>query len=95
MRTIATMALLTLLTACAPMQDKEREQADLNGVAMQVKTQLINQDPMAAAAVQVEQRGDQLYLTGFADSAAKKKKLEQIARQAAGGRTVVNQLEIK
>lgn len=98
MRVALAGIMIAALAACTPTQEKESGQAEvreLDSLAMQVKTELINQEPMAAAAVQVKQRDGKLYLTGFADSEAKKQQLEQIARQAGGGRTVVNQLEIK
>lgn len=96
-----TALILSLsLAACVPMQEKDREKEQseasaLGSKAMQVKTQLINQAPTAAAAVQVKQRGGKLVLTGFADSEAQKRQLEQIARQAAGGQAVVNELQVR
>lgn len=95
------LRLLTLLSAvlaaCAPVDEKPGapDVKDLSSLPMQVKTALINADPLAAAAVQVQQRDGQIALTGFVDSEAKKKQLEKVARQAAGSLPVVNELQIK
>lgn len=88
--------LMLLLSGCAPSQQRdEASTPDLASIAMQVKTHLINAEPLAAAAVQVEQQSGKLYLRGFVDSEAKKRELERIAGQAAGSRTVVNELQVK
>lgn len=90
----AAIALAAMLAGCAPV-DEKAPTPDLDSLAMQVKTELINAQPLAAAAVQVQQRDGRIFLTGFADNQTQKQELERIARRAAAGRTVVNELKIK
>ena len=89
------MTLLALmLSACVPFQDQS-ETPELANLATQIKTRLINEQTLDAAAVQVEQKEGTIYLRGYADSEAKKQRLEQIARDAAGDHPVVNEIEVK
>ena len=90
----ALVVLALVLSACAPFQDKA-ETPQLADLATQIKTRLINEQALDAAAVQVEQQNGNIYLRGFADSEAKKQRLESIAREVAGDHPVINQIEVK
>ena len=94
MKRLSTALLALVLSACAPFQEQP-ETPELADLATQIKTRLINEQTMDAAAVQVEHEDGSIYLRGYADSEAKKQRLEQIARDAAGDHPVVNQIEVK
>lgn len=95
MRTLYIIGLALALSACAPSQRPADEAVPLSGVATRIKTELINAQSLDAAAIQVEARDGVIYLHGFADSEAKKRQLESVAEQAAGGHRVVSRIEIK
>ena len=95
MRTLRIIALAVTLSSCVLREPANEQPQTLDTLATRVKTELINQTPLDAAAVQVRQQGGVLYLRGFAESEASKQRMEAIARQVAGEHRVVNQIQIK
>ncbi len=89
------LALLVVALAGCGMFNKPDTTTSLDSSATRIKTQLINQLPLAAAAVNVDQEGDAIYLRGFADDAATKQHIEEIARKTAGEQKIVNQIKVK
>ncbi len=95
MRLLPLALLLLGLAGCGMLDKPDATPTSLDTVATRIKTQLINQLPLAAAAVNVDQESGVIYLRGFADDAATKKRIETIARKTAGGQKIVNQINIK
>jgi osmotically-inducible protein OsmY len=95
MRTLRIAALTLGLISCAMHEPVNDQPQTLDTLATRVKTELINQAPLDAAAVEVQQRDGVIYLRGFADSEAKKQRMEAIARQVTGAHRVANQIQVK
>ncbi len=93
LRPLALVVVLGL-SGCG-LFNKPETPASLDTTATRVKTQLINQLPLAAAAINVDQEADVIYLRGFADDAATKQHIEAIARKIVGAQKIVNQIKVK
>lgn len=87
--------LVLMLAGCTILDQTDPTPTRLDTLATKIKTRLVNDMPLAAAAVQVDQQNGVIYLRGFADDAATKQRLEAVARKDAGDRKIVNQIEIK
>ena len=96
LRNIAlALALAPLLGSCAQQETVTDQDVMLDTLATRIKTEMINQVPTDAAAVEVQQQGGVIYLRGFADSKASRQRMEEIAREASGDRRIVNQIRVK
>lgn len=95
MRIAALGALLLALSGCGIFERSDEQPASLDTTAIRIKTQLINQQALDAAAIQVDECNGVIYLHGFADNEAKKRRIEALAREVAGDRQIVNQIEIR
>lgn len=93
-RILGVVLAVMLLGGCTLFQDSG-QQEQRSDVASRIKTRLINEQSLDAAAIQVEQAGDTIVLRGFADDEAKKKRLEDLAREVAGNRQIDNQIKIR
>lgn len=94
MKSLAAALLVLCVSACTWFQDTQPE-PQLGSLANRIKTHLINEQPLDAAAIQVREVGQTIVLDGFAESQAKKQQLESLARAVAGERKIVNQIQIR
>lgn len=71
------------------------EYIDDTALTAKVKTALITDETVKAFDVQVETFRGAVQLSGFVDSEAQKSRAEQVARNVAGVRNVVNNIALK
>jgi len=95
---LAVLAGITLVSAgCSVMRGQETVGAyiDDKAIATSVKTKLIADKTVDAAAVNVDSLNGTVSLSGFAKSTVEKNQAEYIARNTNGVRQVLNNLAVR
>ncbi len=96
---IATAAALALLTAsgCAVTRGQETTGAyiDDSVITTQVKSRMVENKDVDAAAISVETLNGTVMLSGFAKSATEKNTAEAIARKVNGVKSVKNEIAVR
>lgn len=86
------MAVLLIgLTGCAGTG----EYIDDSAITTKVKSALIADDQVSAFPISVETSNGVVYLTGTADTRAEADKATKLARDVAGVKSVVNNIQVK
>ncbi len=93
---VAAVALLTV-SGCAVMRGQETVGAyvDDSGITTLVKSRMIENKQVDAAAISVETLNGTVMLSGFAKSATEKGTAENIARGVNGVKMVKNQIVVR
>ncbi len=73
---------------------EEKPQEDIL-MAMRVKAALIETSKLSAAAIEVEASNGRIQLNGFVETASQRQLASDVAKQTAGVKEVINQIEIK
>ena len=96
---IAAATALALLTAagCAVTRGQETTGAyiDDSVITTQVKSRMVENKDVDAAAISVETLNGTVMLSGFAKSATEKNTAEAIARKVNGEKSVKNEIAIR
>jgi hyperosmotically inducible protein len=96
---IAAAAALALLTAsgCAVTRGQETTGAyiDDSVITTQVKSRMVENKDVDAAAISVETLNGTVMLSGFAKNATEKNTAEAIARKVNGVKSVKNEIAIR
>jgi hyperosmotically inducible periplasmic protein len=96
---IAAATALALLTAsgCAVTRGQETTGAyiDDSVITTQVKSRMVENKDVDAAAISVETLNGTVMLSGFAKSATEKNTAESIARKVNGVKSVKNEIAIR
>jgi osmotically-inducible protein OsmY len=96
-RTLAVLMLLVLATtACQSMTGKSAgANIDDTTITATVKAKLVADKAANLTRVDVDTNNGTVYLNGTVDSAQQKVKAEQLAWQAKGVKSVVNNLQVQ
>jgi hyperosmotically inducible protein len=96
-RSMAWLLVLTLaLTACQAMTGKSAgRNVDDATITASVKSKLVADKAANLTRVDVDTNNGTVYLNGTVDSAEQKSRAEQLAWQASGVRSVVNNLQVQ
>src|SRR5262245_15533948 len=96
-RSFATMLALTVaLGACQSMTGKTTgTNIDDATITASVKSKLVADKPANLTRVDVDTNNGSVYLNGVVESAEQKARAEELARQAKGVKSVVNNLQVK
>ena len=96
-RTMATVLVLAvMLTACGSLTGKSAgTNADDATITASVKTKLVADKASNLTRVDVDTNHGTVYLNGTVDSAEQKSRAEQLAWQAQGVKSVVNNLQVQ
>lgn len=94
---IATLLLLTALSACAGNTAKEStgEFIDDSTITTKVKTAFVQSKEVKATNIQVETFKGTVQLSGFADNSNEIERAAQIAAKVAGVKSVRNDIRLK
>jgi hyperosmotically inducible periplasmic protein len=97
LRTIATILVLAaVVTGCRSMTGKSAgTNVDDATITASVKTKLVADKGSNLTRVDVDTNNGTVYLNGTVDSAEQKARAEQLARQAQGVKSVVNNLQVQ
>jgi hyperosmotically inducible protein len=97
LRSIAVVLVLVLATAaCQSMTGKSAgTNIDDAGITASVKSKLVADKAANLTRVDVDTNNGTVYLNGTVDSAEQKAKAEQLAWQAKGVKSVVNNLQVQ
>jgi len=97
LRTVAAvLVLVALVTGCRSMTGKSAgTNADDATITASVKTKLVADKASNLTRVDVDTNNGTVYLNGTVDSAELKARAEQLARQAQGVKSVVNNLQVQ
>ena len=87
--------LALLLVACAGPQPGPAAPDGDTQLALAVKTRLIEDGQLAAAAIGVDAQAGRVILDGFVDSDQARQRAAELARQVSGVAVVDNQIEVK
>ena len=88
--------LATLLSSCQSMTGKSAgTNLDDAEITASVKTKLVADKAANLTRVDVDTNNGTVYLNGTVDSAEQKARAEQLAWQAKGVKSVVNNLQVK
>ena len=95
--TITAVAAITVLPGCAVTRGQSTvgEYIDDATVTAAVKTKLIENKAVDAAAIKVETLNGEVMLSGFAKSAEERTTAESLTRGTKGGRAVKNQIVVR
>ena len=93
----ATATSLVLASGCAVTRGQESVGAYIDDAAITtaVKSKLVADKTVDAAAINVETLNGTVQLSGFAKSAAEKAQAEELARQAKGVKHVKNSIIVR
>jgi hyperosmotically inducible protein len=99
-RTLRLIALLLVLvtttTACQSISGKSAGQnLDDASITARVKSKLVAEKAGNLTRVNVDTNGGTVYLTGVVDTKEQKTRIQQIARDILGVKSVVNNLQIQ
>jgi hyperosmotically inducible protein len=96
-RSMAWLLVLPLaLTACQAMTGKSAgRNVDDATITASVKSKLVADKAANLTRVDVDTNNGTVYLNGTVDSAEQKSRAEQLAWQASGVRSVVNNLQVQ
>ena len=97
MRTLAAiLVLVAVVTGCRSMTGKSAgTNADDATITASVKTKLVADKASNLTRVDVDTNNGTVYLNGTVDSAEQKSRAEQLAWQAQGVKSVVNNLHVQ
>ncbi len=91
-----TLAVLALVSGCRTMTGKSAgTNVDDASVTAAVKTKLVADQATNLTRVDVDTNNGTVYLNGSVDSAEQKARAEQLAWQAMGVKSVVNNLQVQ
>ena len=96
MRTVATLLVLAMaFTACQSMTGKSAgRNVDDATITASVKSKLVAEKASNLTRVDVDTNNGTVYLNGTVDTPEQKTRAEQLAWQAKGVKSVVNNLQI-
>ncbi|HEV8471420.1 MAG TPA: BON domain-containing protein [Methylomirabilota bacterium] len=92
----ALLVILSVMTGCQSVTGKTAgENIDDATITASVKAKLVADKPANLTRVDVDTNNATVYLNGTVDSAEQKARAEQLAWQAKGVKSVVNNLQVK
>jgi hyperosmotically inducible protein len=92
----ALLVILSVMTGCQSLTGKTAgENIDDATITASVKAKLVADKPANLTRVDVDTNNATVYLNGTVDSAEQKARAEQLAWQAKGVKSVVNNLQVK
>lgn len=95
-RLVAALLVMLSLAACSSTTGKTvGENVDDATITASVKAKLVADKPANLTRVDVDTNNATVYLNGVVESAEQKARAEQLARQAKGVKSVVNNLQVK
>ena len=95
-RLVAALLVLLSLVACSSTTGKTAgENIDDATITASVKAKLVADKPANLTRVDVDTNNATVYLNGVVESAEQKARAEQLAWQAQGVKSVVNNLQVK
>jgi hyperosmotically inducible protein len=90
-----TLAVVLLTAACQSATGRSAgATVDDATITASVKSRLVADKPANLTRVDVDTNNGTVYLNGTVESAGQKTRAEQLARQATGVKTVVNNLQV-
>jgi len=96
LRAVALMLVLLSVVACSSTTGKTAgANVDDATITASVKAKLVADKPANLTRVDVDTNNATVYLNGVVDSAEQKARAEQLAWQAKGVKSVVNNLQVK
>jgi hyperosmotically inducible periplasmic protein len=91
----AIVAVLTLTAGCQTTTGKTAGTVvDDSSITASVKAKLVADKPANLTRVDVDTNNGTVYLNGVVDTPAQRARAEELARQATGVKTVVNNLQV-
>jgi len=95
-RLTAVLFVMLTLVGCSSTTGKSAgENIDDATITASVKAKLVADKPANLTRVDVDTNNATVYLNGVVESAEQKDRAEQLARQAKGVKSVVNNLQVK
>jgi len=95
-RLVAALLVVLTLVGCSSTSGKTAgESIDDATITASVKGKLVADKPSNLTRVDVDTNNATVYLNGVVESAEQKARAEQLARQAKGVKSVVNNLQVK
>jgi len=95
-RFVAVLLVMLSLVACSSTTGKTAgENVDDAPITASVKAKLVADKPANLTRVDVDTNNATVYLNGVVESAEQKARAEELARQAKGVKSVVNNLQVK
>ena len=93
---VVLVAVLAVLSGCQSMTGKSAGQnVDDATITASVKSKLVADKGANLTRVDVDTNNGTVYLNGTVDSADQKTRAEQLAREAKGVKSVVNNLQVQ
>jgi len=93
---VVLVAVLAVLSGCRSMTGKSAGQnIDDATITASVKSKLVAEKAANLTRVDVDTNNGTVYLNGTVDSADQKTRAEQLAREAKGVKSVVNNLQVQ
>ena len=94
-RFVAVLLVMLSLVACSSTTGKTAgENIDDATITASVKAKLVADKPANLTRVDVDTNNATVYLNGVVESAEQKARAEELARQAKGVKSVVNNLQV-
>ena len=95
-RFVAVLLVMLSVVACSSTTGKTAgETVDDATITASVKAKLVADKPANLTRVDVDTNNATVYLNGVVESAEQKARAEELARQAKGVKSVVNNLQVK
>jgi len=95
-RLAAVLFVMLTLVGCSSTTGKSAgDNVDDASITASVKAKLVADKPANLTRVDVDTNNATVYLNGVVESAEQKDRAEQLARQAKGVKSVVNNLQVK
>ncbi len=96
-KTLATIAIASLLAGCAVSRQQETvgQYVDDATITTHVKAKFADDSTVAATSIRVETLKGQVQLSGFAKSAEEKSRAEILARSVKGVASVRNDIVVR
>jgi len=95
-RLVAALLVMLALVGCSSTTGKTAgENIDDANITASVKSKLVADKPSNLTRVDVDTNNGTVYLNGVVESAEQRARAEQLARQAKGVKSVVNNLQVK
>jgi hyperosmotically inducible periplasmic protein len=95
-RFVAVLLVMLSLVACSSTTGKTAgENVDDATITASVKAKLVADKPANLTRVDVDTNNATVYLNGVVETAEQKARAEELARQAKGVKSVVNNLQVK
>lgn len=95
LRLLSIATLLTCSACTLVPQSESRIDAETAKLEVDVKTALVAEPDLAAAAIDVSADDESITLEGFVERESQKKRAGKVALQNAGSRAVINNLKAK